>query len=366
MTKKVLLVAGGTGGHVFPAIALAHALKISGSSEEVSCSLVTDKRASGYISHIPPDQCYQIIAATPNKSGLVQKGLAVLTLLRGLYQALRLLRALKPDVVVGFGGYPTVSPLLAAWLLKIPCIAHEQNAVIGRANRFLAPRMSYLATGCKNVRGISADVRRKTVYVGNPVREQVLQVADTPYPPYDNTSLLRILVMGGSQGARIMSDIVPVAVQMMPEHLRIRLHITQQARAEDVARVQETYALLGVSAEINPFFQDLPQRMANSHLVIARAGASTVTELMIMGRPSLLVPLPSALDQDQAANAQLLEEVGGAVKIMQPDFTPERLANELILRLSEPDRLFEAAFAAKTLAKPDAASALAQLVLSAK
>ncbi len=354
----ILLAAGGTGGHLFPAEALASALEARGART----ALVTDRRASEFVSRFPADATHQVPAATPSGRSPLRMAGAAMTLGLGVAKSLLLLRRLKPDAVVGFGGYPTVPPVLAATLLGIPTILHEQNAVMGRANRFLAVRVGTIATGFATVRGHGVEAG-KLVHVGNPVRDQVLAVAGEPYPPALKGGKLRLLVFGGSQGARVMADVVPEAIKRLPGDLIKRLVVTQQARGEDLPRVKGFYDHYQMKAEVEPFFKDLPRRIAESHLVLARSGASTVAELAAIGRPAILVPLPGALDQDQAANAKSLGDIGAASVIAQPDFTPERLAQELSERMNEPERLTEAARAAKTAGRPDAADRLATLVL---
>jgi UDP-N-acetylglucosamine--N-acetylmuramyl-(pentapeptide) pyrophosphoryl-undecaprenol N-acetylglucosamine transferase len=349
--RGVLLAAGGTGGHLFPAASLAAALKRRG----VEVDLATDDRALKYGGEFPARAIHAIPSATPTGAGVLSKALAAATLGRGVVVAYALLRRLRPRVVVGFGGYPTVPPLIAASLLKIPAILHEQNAVIGRANRFLAGRVNLIATGFPDLNGVDP---AKVRHVGNPVRPQVLAAAEIPYPSFDD-GRLKVLVTGGSQGARVMSDIVPAALALLTEAERARIRLTQQARGEDLARVAAACAKIEFPVEIAEFFADLPARIAAAHLVIGRAGASTVSELAVIGRPSILIPFPHALDQDQAANAAVLAASGAATVIRQADFSPERLAALLRSALAEPARLTAAAAKAKAAGVSDAAERLA-------
>jgi UDP-N-acetylglucosamine--N-acetylmuramyl-(pentapeptide) pyrophosphoryl-undecaprenol N-acetylglucosamine transferase len=284
-------------------------------------------------------------------------------LARGTFTAWALFGHLRPCVVVGFGGYPTVPPVMAAALRGIPTIIHEQNGVLGRANRLLAPRAKVIATGFAELRGLTPDWARKQAHTGNPVRPPVLAAAATPFVPLGPADRLKLVVFGGSQGARVMSDIVPPALEKLAPEQRARLALVQQCREEDMERVGAAYARLGVEAELAPFFTDMPARIAAGHLVVARSGASTVAELAVIGRPSILVPLPGSLDGDQAANAAALENAGAATVIPQVQFTPERLAQELALVLAQPDRLTTAAAAAKSAAIPDAADRLADVVI---
>ena len=264
--------------------------------------------------------------------------------------------------MVGFGGYPTVPPLLAASLLRLPTILHEQNAVMGRANKFLASRVSMIATGFPDLAGVDAATQAKVRHTGNPVRPAVIAAAAVPYPELSGKRL-SLLVTGGSQGARVMADVVPAALEQLSSDERQWIRLTQQARGEDKARVAAACARLNFPVEIAEFFPDLPARIAAAHLVVGRAGASTVSELAVIGRPSILVPFPHALDQDQAANARALASAGGATVVPQTEFTPERLADLLRDALAAPSKLVEAAQRAKTVGVPDAAERLADLVL---
>jgi UDP-N-acetylglucosamine--N-acetylmuramyl-(pentapeptide) pyrophosphoryl-undecaprenol N-acetylglucosamine transferase len=357
--RPVLVAAGGTGGHLFPAEALATALGRRG----VAVQLATDTRATRYGEAFPASAVHVIPSATVRGRDPLSLARTAGLLGYGTWAAWRLLGRLQPAIVVGFGGYPTVPPVLAARLRDIPTIIHEQNGVMGRANRLLAPRVTAIATGFPGV--IDADRRLavKATYTGNPIRPAVVTASETPYPVTSGTRPLRLLIFGGSQGARVMSEIVPSAVAQLPPDLRQRLHITQQARAEDLAAVRNTYARLQVAAEVAPFFSDLPARMAASHLIVSRSGASTVAELAAIGRPAILVPLPHALDQDQLANANALEKVGGAIRIDQSEFTPDRLAAEITALAAAPARLAAMAQAAKSMGAIDAAGRLADLVM---
>jgi len=359
MEHCVFLAAGGTGGHLFPAESLAIALQARG----IAVELATDDRALRYGSQFPAQAIHTIPAATPRNGSLIAKGVAALTLLRGVGGALLLLRQRKPACVVGFGGYPTVPPVLAASLLGIPTIIHDQNAVLGKANRFLSGRVDAIGCGFPEPGGVPQALRARVHVTGNPVRPSVLEAAQLAYPSFDDQRL-RLLITGGSQGAKVMSDIVPAAIELLTPEQRARLVIVQQARGEDEQRVREAYQRMGLAAEVAPFFKDLPQRIAQAHLVIARAGASTVSELAVIGRPAILVPFPFALDQDQAANARQLEATGAVDVVAQTGFTPQWLAQRLEAAMNEPERLKARAAAAKAAGVPDAASRLADLVQS--
>jgi UDP-N-acetylglucosamine--N-acetylmuramyl-(pentapeptide) pyrophosphoryl-undecaprenol N-acetylglucosamine transferase len=357
----VLVAAGGTGGHLFPAESLSIALARRG----VLVDLATDTRAAHYGGNFPARAVHVIPSATIRGSDPLAFARAGAFLGIGLAKALFLLGRQKPAVVVGFGGYPTIPPVMAATLRAIPTVIHEQNAVMGRANRLLAPRVAAIATGFPGVVAFDPKLAVKATCVGNPVRPAVIAAAATPYHAPETASPLRLLVFGGSQGARIMADIVPAAIERLEPALWTHLHIVQQARDEDVGRVKSAYAALRLSAEVAPFFPDLPARIAASHLVVSRSGASTVAELAAIGRPAILVPLPQALDQDQMANAGMLENVGGAIRLAQSEFTPDRLAAEISALAAEPARLAAMATAARTISTLDAADRLADLVLRA-
>ncbi len=354
----VLLAAGGTGGHLFPAEALAGALGRRG----VAVELVTDARAQRYGGAFPARAIHQIPSATPSGGSLFARIKAVVTLGIGTLAALFLLLRMRPAVLVGFGGYPSVPPVFAASLLGIPSILHEQNAVMGRANRFLAGRVNAIARGLPGPKGGDAAIEAKSVHTGNPVRPKVSEAAKQAYPDV-RAEKFHLLVVGGSQGARVMSDVVPAAIALMPAALRGKLAIVQQARGEDEGRVRQAYGKLGVDVEVASFFKDLPARMAAAHLVIARAGASTVAELAVIGRPSILVPLPHAIDQDQAANAGHLAAEGAATIVVQKDFSPQWLASALAAALADPAALAQQADAARRSGIADAADRLADLVL---
>jgi UDP-N-acetylglucosamine--N-acetylmuramyl-(pentapeptide) pyrophosphoryl-undecaprenol N-acetylglucosamine transferase len=286
----------------------------------------------------------------------------VVTLGVGAMKALRLMNRIRPAAVVGFGGYPTLPPVLAATLRRIPTVIHDANAVMGRANRMLSSRVSAIATSFPGMT-LDPPLAAKASFTGNPVRPMVIAAAGEPYPALDDGDPIRLLVFGGSQGARVMADIVPPAIEKISPDLRARLVVVQQARGEDETRVRDAYARLGVKAEVAPFFSDLPARIAASHLIVSRSGASTVAELAAIGRPAILVPLPHALDQDQLANANVLAKAGGAIVLKQDDFTPERLAGEIAGLAADPGKLPAMAAGAKSAGVLDAADRLADLVL---
>ncbi|MCZ7642267.1 MAG: UDP-N-acetylglucosamine--N-acetylmuramyl-(pentapeptide) pyrophosphoryl-undecaprenol N-acetylglucosamine transferase [Pseudorhodoplanes sp.] len=356
----VLVAAGGTGGHLFPAEALAAALAERG----VRVALATDSRAARYGGHFPADAVHVVPSATVRGRDPLSLARTAGTLALGLARAYALLGRLKPAMVVGFGGYPTVPPVLAATLRRIPALIHEQNGVMGRANRLLASRVQVIATGFAGVTDHDAALKAKTVCTGNPVRPAVVAAAAVPYDPPSSDGAFRLLVFGGSQGARVMSEIVPPAVARLEPHLQMRLRIVQQARAEDAAHVRGAFMPpLGsqpMSPRSSPIF---PRVWPRSHLIVSRSGASTVAELAAIGRPAILVPLPHALDQDQNANAMVLEKAGGAIRLPQAEFSPDRLAAEIAALAGDPARLSAMAVAAKSVGVLDAAGRLADLVL---
>lgn len=357
--RPVLLAAGGTGGHLFPAEALAVEL----GRRNVPVELITDERALAYAKHFPARALHATPADTLRGSGPLAYARLSRTLARGVRRSVGILRQVNPAVVVGFGGYPTFPPLVAARLLGVPVVLHEQNAVMGRANRMLAKLASRIATGFPTVAG--APKNKLTTHVGNPVRPAVITASEAPYRAPEDAGEIRLLVFGGSQGARVMSEVVPAALAMLPADLRARLRVTQQARPEDIDQVRKAYEAAAVHADLASFFDGMPAHMALAQLVIARAGASTVAELAVIGRPSILVPLPHALDNDQLANANALALAGGAVVTPQAQFTPDWLANDLQARLSDAEALAASAEAARRVGAPDAAKRLADVVLAA-
>ncbi|MEO5756439.1 MAG: undecaprenyldiphospho-muramoylpentapeptide beta-N-acetylglucosaminyltransferase [Mesorhizobium sp.] len=356
MSKGViLLAAGGTGGHLFPAEALAHELNERG----WKVHLATDDRAERFAGHFPAAAVHPIQSATLGSKNPIAVLAAFWKIWSGVRQASAIIRRIKPDAVVGFGGYPTLPPLYAATRRKVPTLVHEQNAVMGRANRALAGRVDAIAGGFLPEDTSAAGA--KTVTTGNPVRPQVLEAAKTPYAPSSGEQTFRLLVFGGSQGAQFFSDAVPAAIALLSDAQRKRLVITQQARADDVARVKAAYAALGVDVQVSPFFTDMAARIAAAHLVMSRSGASTVSEIAVIGRPALLVPYPHALDHDQAANAAALAAAGGGEVYAQSSLSPERIAALIGGLMDDPERLVAMAAGAKSVGRPDAARLLADL-----
>jgi UDP-N-acetylglucosamine--N-acetylmuramyl-(pentapeptide) pyrophosphoryl-undecaprenol N-acetylglucosamine transferase len=355
----ILLAAGGTGGHLFPAEALGVELIRRG----LRVRLVTDSRALRYSGLFSKDMIDVVPSETVRGRSPWQFARTGVMLAAGTAVAFRLMRRLRPAAVVGFGGYPTVPPLLAARLAGIPGIIHDANAVLGRANRFLSRHVSAIATSLPGVLDRDPALASKTTTVGTPMRPAVLAAAAAAYQPPEATGAFRLLVVGGSQGARVMSDIVPGAIEHLEPALWNRLILTQQVREEDMTRVRAVYDRLKIHAELAPFFADLPARLASNHLIVSRSGAGTVAELAAIGRPSILVPLPGAIDQDQFANAGVLSGANGGLRIVQTDFTPTRLAAEISALAAEPARLAAMAAAARGVGRLDAAERLADLVV---
>ena len=355
----VLLAAGGTGGHLFPAEALGVELIRRG----LRVRLATDARALRYSGLFSKDTIDVVPSATIRSRAPWSLAFTGVMLAAGAAVSLNLMRRLKPAAVVGFGGYPTLPPLYAARLFGVPAIIHEANAVLGRANRFLSRHVDGIATSLPGVLDRDPALAGKTVTVGTPLRPAVLAAAAQHYHSPEPNGPLRLLVTGGSQGARIMADIVPAAIERLEPALWNRLLITQQVRDEDMSRVRAVYDQLKISAELAPFFSDLPARLGSNHLVVSRSGAGTVAELAAIGRPSILVPLPGSIDQDQFANAGVLAQANGALRIAQSDFTPDRLASEISVLAAEPARLTAMAVNARSVGRLDAAERLAELVM---
>ncbi|MEL6290267.1 MAG: undecaprenyldiphospho-muramoylpentapeptide beta-N-acetylglucosaminyltransferase [Pseudomonadota bacterium] len=354
----VVLAAGGTGGHLFPAQALAEVLIARG----YRTVLATDHRRSYRPGDFPAEATHIIPSATVGGRSPVSLAKTGLTLGNGVRKAHALFGQLKPSAVVGFGGYPSFPPLMAAAMRGVPCALHEQNAVLGRANRLLAKRVTAVATSFPQVKFAHDLPVERVTMTGNPVRARVLQAATIAYAPVGPDGRRQVLVFGGSQGARFFSDALPPALQALPDAWRAEMRIVQQCRPEDLARVQRAYADLRIDAHCAPFFEDLPRLIAESQLIIARSGASTVAELTVLGRPAILVPLPHALDNDQLRNAETLVEQGAALAFAQADITPEVLAQTLAEMLNAPEKMAVAAENARALGRPDAAERLADLV----
>ena len=354
---RIALAAGGTGGHMVPAHALDHELRRRGHET----LLVTDPRGAALPGLFEDTEAHLLDSGRMTGNAMQKLGASVRILLN-TRRARGVLRQAGPDALVGFGGYPSLAAGLAAASLGIPICLHEQNAVLGRTNRLLAHASRALALSFPETAQVPADMMRRAVVTGNPVRQEVAAIAEAPYPALDEEHAVRLLVVGGSLGARILADVVPDALALLPPALKSRLAVTQQCRGEDLDRVLARYRAADIDGELAPYFTDLPERLARSHLVIARAGASTIAELTAAGRPAILIPLAIATDDHQTANARTLADAGGAWVIAEADFTPRALAKRLHTLLLAPARLAEAAAAARRLGRPDAAAVLADLV----
>lgn len=359
VTRHYVLAAGGTGGHLTPAFALAHELERRGHH----VALITDARGAA----IPgkPDflPAHVLPAGRFGKNPLGWPA-GLRAVMEGRSMARRLYESFAPTAVVGFGGYPALPALLAARSADIPTVIHEQNAVLGRVNRLLAGRVNAIATAYPEVDRLKPKFADKVYLVGNPVRPEVLALRDQPFPPFTEDGLLRVLVTGGSQGARVLSEVVPDGLAMLAPAIRSRLQVTQQCRAEDLEAVRERYANHDIPAELGTYFEDMSARLADAHLFIGRAGASTIAELTAVGRPAILVPLPIATDDHQAANVREIVKAGGARSIRQPGFTAKELAKQINAMAQHPETLANAAHAAWNCGRPNAAKDLADLVES--
>ena len=337
-SKHYVLAAGGTGGHMIPAHALAEELMRRGHR----VALVTDDRGARIPGLFEGVQVH-ILPAGRLAGGPVGWLKALRQIFLGRAMALRLYETFRPAAVIGFGGYPALPALMAAQRDRIPTLVHEQNAVLGRVNRLMAGKVDAIATAYEQVDRLASSQQGKVHLVGNPVRDEVLALRDQPYPELGEDGVFRVLVTGGSQGATILSRIVPEGLGMLPEHFRRRLQVTQQCRAEDIEEVRARYAALGIPADLATYIQDMPDKLAWSHLVIARAGASTIAELTAAGRPAILIPLPSATDDHQTANARGMVKAGGARMVSQRAFTPVELAKQMQKLGLEPAALANAA-----------------------
>jgi UDP-N-acetylglucosamine--N-acetylmuramyl-(pentapeptide) pyrophosphoryl-undecaprenol N-acetylglucosamine transferase len=356
MSSKGLIVvgAGGTGGHLFPAQALAESLIARG----YDIHLMTDERVRDYGKNFPASQTHVVHAASPS----LKKPMSLWKLYGGYRKAKSILRGLKPVAVAGFGGYPSFPPLMAAASLGIPTLVHEQNAVLGRANKFLTGRVNAVASSFQNLIGLSPAIQNKLTFTGNPVRAIALKEKSATYPALTATGEFNLVVFGGSQGAKFFSDFMPSVFAAMSPAAVKRITLTQQCRAEDIDQVRVAYAAQGLKADLQPFFADMPHRLALSHLVICRSGASTIAELGVIGRPAVMVPLPHAIDNDQLKNAESFAKAGAGWVKPQNALNPSEFAGFLEGLMNNPATLKKAAELALGHGKPDAAERLADLV----
>lgn len=353
MSGPILIAAGGTGGHMFPALALGRALTSRGRA----VTLVTDSRGARYVGGELP---YTVVSAGSPSGGVIASLTGVVQLARGLVQSLTALRRAKPVAAAAFGGYASVPAAIAAAISRVPLLVHEQNAVFGRANRMTARFARAIALSFEPTAEVPSRPGLRRLLTGNPTRPEFALEAAAPVLSHR----FRVLVLGGSQGARVFSDVVPNALALLPDELRARLDLAQQCRPEDLERVHAAYAALGYEVELASFFTDVPERMAAVDLLVSRSGASTVAEVLALGRPSLLVPYLHAADDHQTANARALAEAGAAILVPQPELTAERFAAELASLMREPARLATMAKRAHALARPDAVERLLDAVLS--
>ncbi len=358
--SSIALTAGGTGGHLFPAHALAGELMRRG----YEVDLITDQRASYLGSEFPGRSVHRVPSATFRGKSPIEAIRMVATNSNGFKMAYDIMGETKPKAMVGFGGYPTIPPMLAALARGVPSMIHEQNSVMGRANRFLAPMVKAVALTFEDTKFLEGKVMEKSYMTGTPLRDAVLEQRGGIYQPAQPGQPLNLLCFGGSQGAKFFSDIMPVTLQLLPQELRDRLMVVQQCREEDIDAVFDAYEVAGVAAELATFFDDLPYRMGGAHLVMCRAGATTVAELAALGRPAVLVPLPHSVDNDQFENATRFEKAGAGWCFEQHIITPERLAGTLRRLFEDPATLARAASRSKSLAQFDAVARLADLVVT--
>ena len=352
-----VLAAGGTGGHMVPAHALAAELRSRGHG----VMLITDERGArfpGLFENVP----VHVLPAGRLGGGPIGWLKALSAVARGRAEAKRLYREHRPDAVVGFGGYPAFPSLLAASALKIPTVLHEQNAVLGRVNRLLAGEAEAIGTAYSEVERLKSKYANRVVLVGNPVRGEVARLGELPFPAFDEFAPLKILITGGSQGATVLGTVVPEGLGLLQASLRRRLQIVQQCRPDDIDRVRARYAELGIPAELMTYIEDMPDKLADAHLIIGRAGASTIAELTAAGRPAILIPFPSATDDHQTANAREMTKAGGARTIQQTNFTPDVLARQIEAMAADPIALNNAAARSLSVGRPHAARDLADVV----
>lgn len=353
-----VIAAGGTGGHLFPAQALARKLLSDGHR----VALITDARFEAYSKGFGEVEVYTIPSGRMG-GGLAAKLSGVANILRGILAARKALKQLQPSVVIGFGGYPSFPTVQAAHLLNIPTVLHEQNKLLGRANGMLANGASAIAASFPETEGVSAQDQSKITLTGNPVRPEVLALAGQSYQlPETGEAPYHLLVFGGSQGAAILSEVVPQALALLPESVRGRLKVTQQCREEVLETTAKAYAEVGIEAELKPFFNDMARRLGEAHLVICRAGASTIAEMQAAGRPAIYVPYPHAADNHQALNALYLEDAEAGWVIPQSGLTPTALAARIEPLFALPETLKKVAANARKLAIVDATDRLASLV----
>ncbi|MDP1975429.1 MAG: undecaprenyldiphospho-muramoylpentapeptide beta-N-acetylglucosaminyltransferase [Alphaproteobacteria bacterium] len=354
MTRPIILVSGGTGGHLFPAIALEKALKNQG----VVAQILTDTRGA---QHINPDDLLNDRLSINHQAGYLQKGIGVF---KDFIKSRSIFKKLNPSYVIGFGGYPTLAPLWAAHSLKIPVIIHEQNALMGKANRLITPIAQKIALSFERTFGIRDKNKSKCTYIGNPVRPEILKLRDQQ-KPISPTDKFNILITGGSQGAKIFSDIIPDAIALLPNDIQKQLKITQQVRPEYLEETSVKYKNLSAEVELSPFFQQMGEKIINTDLMICRSGASTIAENLILGCPALYIPLPSSAENHQYINAKEIERLKSGILIEQKKLTPTSLATEILHYFHNRTDLVEIKTQSKVNARPQAAENLANLIIQA-
>jgi UDP-N-acetylglucosamine--N-acetylmuramyl-(pentapeptide) pyrophosphoryl-undecaprenol N-acetylglucosamine transferase len=356
--KTIILAAGGTGGHIFPAEALADCLIKQGHK----VYLFTDSR---YVKRATtPDKMEIInISAAPTGGGIKKKLISIISILKGVFQARKKIKKLKPDVVVGFGGYPSFPTMYAAVYSKVKTVIHEQNSVLGRVNKMLSSNVDIIATSFAQIKGIKEKNHNKVVLTGNPVRSSIKSIREFPYNGVHEGEHLHIVVIGGSQGATVLSEVVPKAILALPTEMQKMIRLDQQCRKEDLEMVRSVYEESQVNVDLATFFDDMPSRLASAHLIIARSGASTIAELTVSGRPSILIPYMYATDDHQTQNALSLEKKNAAVVLRQKDITPEAMSRTIKGFIENPDSLKQMAVNAFEMGKPDAVERLARVVL---
>ncbi len=355
MAAKILLAAGGTGGHMFPAQALAESLK----SEGWDIALMTDARGLKHCDRIPADSIVEVDAASISPRKPLQAIKGALKLAKGVRQAKTFIKNWQPDIVVGFGGYPAFPAMRAAQSAGLPTILHEQNAVLGRVNRVFAAKATHVVSGFEGLEKVSS--KANVTCLGNPMRAQVMEAVPEDYKA--PTDAINLLIVGGSLGARILSQVLPKAIALLPAQMREKLNVVQQTTQGELAAARETYENTGVTFLCETFFSDIEIHLSTAHFIVARAGASSVSEIALMGKPSLLIPLAIAMDDHQTLNAKSLERHGAADILPESEFTPESVANILEDRLNDSSWLSSAATAARSLGRPNAAHDLTQLVI---
>lgn len=358
LNSPIILASGGTGGHLFPAQALAAELKTRGHK----LILLTDHRGYKFGGIFSEVEKHRIRSGTPLAPGLLGKGLGIIRLLIGIREAGKLLNLLQPSIVVGFGGYPSVPALIAASRKGITTVIHEQNAILGRANKLLASHVLCIATSFEDTCGISLKNYKKVTHTGNPIRSSIAELGKLQYPQIKKDGPINILVTGGSQGAGNFSELIPEAIKLLSPQIKTRIKINQNCRPEDLEKIRRNYRINGINADVDIFFDDLPVRLRAAHVVVCRAGASTLAELAAAGRPAIIFPYPYAADDHQTINSRSLEAVGGAIVLKEEQATSEKLADLLLQLFTSPEWFLNAAKAALKMGRPNASIDLADLV----